>query len=84
MLAGVVWLECLGCRTDKAFPIGATGLAICPRCAERIYQPFAELYATLRAYGLVGQEERRRRQPKKVEEVVEAEAEEQPQQAEAA
>jgi hypothetical protein len=78
----VVRLECLWCGTDKAFPIGATGLAICPRCAEKLYQPFTELYSSLRSYGLVGQEEKRRRQPKKAEEA--AEAEEQPQQAEAA
>ncbi len=74
-------MECLACGTDKAFPIGATGLAICPRCADRIYQPLTELVATLRAYGLVSTEEKgRRRQPKRAE----AEAEEQAQPAEAA
>jgi len=51
-------LECLWCRTEKAFPIGTTALAICPRCAERLYQPFTELYAVLKSYGLVSQEEK--------------------------
>jgi len=75
----VVGMDCLVCRSSKAFPIGATGLAICPRCAERIYQPLIDLFEVLRAYGLVSAEERgRRRQPRKAEEAVEAEEQAQP------